>query len=221
MLAVAVVVLATAFSSVLVQTVYLTGDSIMAKNEQGLVLAATASSSLGWGQYLGQYSSIPVLSSRSYTEQGRFNTIANTIRSGDFCQTNSIVIGFGHNDGSSGSVDNGRQVATERRQPYEIQGSHPCCVLGTPSNDWFNGEIVAGPRFVGYAQTAASRTGATYIDHYDYTAQAHNKLGQSAVAPFFPVDHTHTSPAGANVAAKAFVRGIFFSSSALKSKVKW
>jgi rhamnogalacturonan acetylesterase len=89
----------------------------------------------------------------------------------------------------------------------------------TPSNDWSNGQIVAGPRFVGYAKTAASRTGVTYVDHYAYVAQAFNKLGQSATSAFFPVDHTHTSPAGANVVAQAFVRGLLCGSSTLKSKV--
>ncbi|KAG7099621.1 hypothetical protein E1B28_001449 [Marasmius oreades] len=228
--------------------------------EEGLGLAVTVSLvqfdfhtkptiPIGWGQYLGQYLSAPVVnhavagrSSRSYTDEGRFNTLANEVQSGDF-----VVIEFGHNDGTSGSVDNGRQVAVGdgydttstvvnsagqsiviHTFPYYIQnavnlfkskGAIPIISSQTPSNDWSNGAIVAGPRFVGYAQTAASRTGATYIDHYGYTAQAYNKLGQSTVAPFFPVDHTHTSPAGANIVAQAFVRGILCSSNALKSKV--
>lgn len=68
---------------------------------------------LGWGQYLGQYLSIPVVndaiagrSARSYTDEGRFDTLINTVKSGDF-----VVIEFGHNDGLSGAVDNGREDA--------------------------------------------------------------------------------------------------------------
>ncbi|KAF9254999.1 rhamnogalacturonan acetylesterase [Marasmius fiardii PR-910] len=238
------IVLATTFASALGQTVYLTGDSTMARNGGG---AGTGS----WGQYLGQYLSIPVVnnaiagrSSRSYTDEGRFTAVANTVKPGDF-----VVIEFGHNDGLSGAVDNGRQVAVGdgydttstvvnsagnsiviHTFPFYIQnaitllqskGAIPIVSSQTPTNDWTNGAIplTPGPRFVAYAQTAASRTGATYINHYAYTAQAYNKLGQSAVAPFFPVDHTHTSPAGANVVAQAFVRGILCSSSALKSRV--
>lgn len=112
--------------------------------------------------------------------------------------------------------------------PYYIQnavnslkskGAIPIVSSQTPSNDWSNGAIVAPNRFVGYAQTSASRTGVTYINHYGYVAQAFKRIGQSNVAPYFPVDHTHTSPTGANVVAAAFVRGLLCSSNALKSKV--
>jgi rhamnogalacturonan acetylesterase len=67
----------------------------------------------GWGQYLAQYLTLPVVnlaiagrSSRSYTDEGRFTTLINSAKAGDY-----VVIEFGHNDGSSGSVDNGRQTA--------------------------------------------------------------------------------------------------------------
>lgn len=68
---------------------------------------------VGWGQYLGQYLSVPVVndavagrSARSYSDEGHFTTLINTVKSGHF-----VLIEFGHNDGSSGSVDNGRQDA--------------------------------------------------------------------------------------------------------------
>ena len=67
----------------------------------------------GWGQYVGQYLSVPVVnmaiggtSARSFTEGGHFTTIIDTVKAGDF-----VVIEFGHNDGTSGAVDNGRQDA--------------------------------------------------------------------------------------------------------------
>lgn len=112
--------------------------------------------------------------------------------------------------------------------PYYIQnavnslkakGAIPIVSSQTPSNVWSGNAIAAGPRFVGYAQTAASRTSVTYVNHYGYVAQAFNKLGQTATTLFFPVDHTHTSPAGANVVAQAFVRGLLCGNSALKGKV--
>lgn len=50
---------------------------------------------LGWGQYLGQYLNISVQndaiagrSARSYTDEGRFTTIINTVKAGDF-----VVVG--------------------------------------------------------------------------------------------------------------------------------
>jgi rhamnogalacturonan acetylesterase len=67
----------------------------------------------GWGQYLGQYLTIPVVnraiagrSSRSYTDEGRFDDLLDTVQPNDF-----VIIEFGHNDGTSGNVDNGRQCA--------------------------------------------------------------------------------------------------------------
>lgn len=44
-------------------------------------------------------------SARSYTEEGRFTTLINTAKAGDFA-----VIEFGHNDGTA-NPDNGRQDA--------------------------------------------------------------------------------------------------------------
>ena len=45
-------------------------------------------------------------SARSYTDEGRFDTLISQAAKGDY-----VVIEFGHNDGSAGSVDNGRQDA--------------------------------------------------------------------------------------------------------------
>ncbi|CAA7262811.1 unnamed protein product [Cyclocybe aegerita] len=224
------------------QTVYLAGDSTMARNGGG-------SGSDGWGQYLGQYLSIPVVnsaiagrSSRSYTDQGRFDTLINTVKAGDF-----VVLEFGHNDGLSGATDNGRQVAfgpdygttatvttssgtsiVIHTFSYYIQnavnalkakGAIPIVSSQTPSNYWTGNAISAPPRFVEYARLSASRTGVTYVDHFAYVADSYGALGQSTVVTYFPVDNTHTSPAGANVVAQAFVRGLTCGGSALASKV--
>ncbi|KAK7465405.1 hypothetical protein VKT23_005383 [Stygiomarasmius scandens] len=197
--------LALCVPSILGQTVRLAGDSTMAKGGGG-------SGTDGWGQYLGQYLNLPVVnnaiagrSARSYTDEGRFTTLINSAQRGDY-----VVIEFGHNDGLSGAVDNGRQDAfgdgydttatvttstgasiTIHSFPFYIQnavtalqakGAIPIVSSQTPDNIWSGNVIGAGPRFVGYAQTAASRTGAQYIDHYDYVAQAYDKLGQSTVS---------------------------------------
>ncbi|PPQ73100.1 hypothetical protein CVT24_009436 [Panaeolus cyanescens] len=225
------------------QTVYLAGDSTMAKGGGGFT------GSDGWGQYLGQFLNIPVVnmaiggrSARSFTEEGRFNTIINTVKSGDF-----VVIEFGHNDGSAGAVDNGRQSAVGdgydttaivtksdgstvliHSFPYYVQnainalkakGAIVISSSQTPNNTWENGVIAAPPRFVGYAQIVASRTGITYINHYAYVVQAFKRIGQNNVAAYFPVDHTHTTPAGANAVAVAFVRGLLCSNNPLRSKL--
>ncbi|TVY38922.1 Rhamnogalacturonan acetylesterase, partial [Lachnellula cervina] len=65
----------------------------------------------GWGVYLPYSLTLTVVndaiagrSARSYTDEGRFTTLANTVSSGDF-----VIIEFGHNDGGSLTpTDNGR-----------------------------------------------------------------------------------------------------------------
>lgn len=65
----------------------------------------------------------------------------------------------------------------------------------------------------------AGNNSLVYIDHYDYVAQAYEAIGETTVDTFYPVDHLHTSPTGANVVAEAFVRGLLCSESTLKNFV--
>jgi len=224
------------------QTVYLAGDSTMAPGGGG-------SGTDGWGQYLGQYLTIPVVndaiagrSARSYTDEGRFTTLINTVKKGDF-----VIIEFGHNDGLSGAVDNGREDAfgdvynttatvTEADGStlvihtftfymqnaivsLKAKGATVIVSSQTPDNIWSGTTIAAGPRFVLYAQEVAATNAVTYVDHYDYVAQAYDEIGETAVTAWYPIDHTHTLPAGAQVVAQAFVRGLLCGSSTLEAKV--
>ncbi|KAJ7597493.1 rhamnogalacturonan acetylesterase [Mycena floridula] len=224
------------------QTVYLAGDSTMAKGGGG-------SGTDGWGQYLAQYLTLPVVNSaiagrsaRSYTDEGRFATLISTVKSGDF-----VVIEFGHNDGLSGAVDNGREDAfgddvsvtstvTEADGTTEVihtfnfyiqnavnslkaKGANVIVSSQTPDNIWTGNAIGAAPRFQLYASEAASRTAVSYVDHYAYVAQAYDKIGETTVNTFYPIDHTHTSVTGANIVAQAFVRGLLCGNSTLKSRI--
>ncbi|KDR80351.1 hypothetical protein GALMADRAFT_62518 [Galerina marginata CBS 339.88] len=235
-------ILAAVASLVAGQTVYLAGDSTMAKGGGG---AGTD----GWGQSLAQYLTLPVVnmavagrSARSYSDEGRFTTLINTVKAGDF-----VIIEFGHNDGSAGAVDNGRQdapgsdfagTATVKTSTgasivihtfnfyiqnavtaLQAKGAIPIVSSQTPDDIWANGMITPAGRFVGFAQLAASRTGVTFVDHYNFVAQLYGSLGQTKVMTFYPIDHTHTSPTGANVVAQAFVRGLSCGGSALSKKL--
>jgi rhamnogalacturonan acetylesterase len=65
----------------------------------------------GWGLYLSYYVNLTVVndaiagrSARSFTREGRFTSMAASVKSGDY-----VVIEFGHNDGGSLTpTDNGR-----------------------------------------------------------------------------------------------------------------
>ncbi|KAJ6503373.1 rhamnogalacturonan acetylesterase [Mycena vitilis] len=153
---------------------------------------------------------------------------------------------FGHNDATSGAVDNGKQDAvgdgynitstvTAANQLDQGQGwnthhmfarifplqrrSHYFLASVTPDNIWTGNTIAAGGRFVTYAQSIGVDTSIAYVDHYNYVAQAYNKLGQTAVTAFYPIDHLHTSAAGALVVSEAFVRGLLCGNSTLRNFV--
>lgn len=212
-------------------TVYLCGDSTMARNTNGV--------EDGWGQYISKYLTLSTVnraiggrSARSYTNEGRFAAVADAVRPGDI-----VVIEFGHNDGGSPtSNDNGRSdcpgagtetcVSDKTGETvytfvfYVVQAARLFLERGatvvlssqTPNNQWefgtWNG---AAPRFVGYQATAARALAdprVTFVDHFAAVSKGFLRLGSGPVNAFFPNDHTHTSPAGADFVAKAFAQAI-------------
>jgi rhamnogalacturonan acetylesterase len=213
-------------------TVYLCGDSTMAKN------GANDGDTDGWGQYIGEYITVTAVnkaiggrSARSYWNEGRFSAVADVVQSGDI-----VVIEFGHNDGGSPeSDDNGRSdcpgAGTETCISdatgetvytfvfYVIQAAKLMLAKGatvilssqTPNNLWETGSFVSSPpRFVGYQKTAATAlgTGVSFVDHYQAVSNMYKKLGNSATNALYPNDHTHTSPDGADLSAQAFAEAI-------------
>lgn len=80
----------------------------------------------------------------------------------------------------------------------------------TPNNVWEGGKFNGAPsRFVGYAKTAAGNVkGASFVDHFQATANAYLKAGSVKVNAMYPKDHTHTSPEGADLVAQAFVEAV-------------
>ncbi|PFH49683.1 carbohydrate esterase family 12 protein [Amanita thiersii Skay4041] len=224
------------------QTVYLAGDSTMA-------LGGGGSGTQGWGVFLPQFLTIPVVndaiggeSARSFSDEGRFTNLVSSVRRGDF-----VIIEFGHNDATSGAIDNGKQdavgdgynitsiVTTANGTQILIhsfafyienavdsllqKGAVPIISSLTPDNIWSNGSIAPGGRFVTYAESIGLRRNITYINHFGYTAQAYNQLGQTTTTTFYPNDHLHTNSDGALVVAEAFVRGLLCSESLLRLKV--
>ncbi|KAF2191043.1 carbohydrate esterase family 12 protein [Zopfia rhizophila CBS 207.26] len=212
------------------QTVYLAGDSTMAK---------ASGATQGWGEYLKYSLSLSVSnkaiggrSSRSYTVEGRFQAIVDIVQPNDI-----VVIEFGHNDGGGLSTDNGRsvcpgagsetctstyngQTVTVLTYPaYLINAGKALVAKGakviisspTPNNPWESGTFSYTPsRFTTYSKSAAGQIGsnAMFIDHGQYTANIFQTLGKTKVDSFFPNDHTHMSPAGADTVNRAFVKAV-------------
>lgn len=90
----------------------------------------------------------------------------------------------------------------------KAKGAIPIISSQTPDNIWNGSVIAAPPEFVSDAQIAAMQTSVIYVDHYDYVATQYESIGETTVDTFYPMDHLHTSPAGANVVAQAFARGL-------------
>ncbi|KUJ09664.1 SGNH hydrolase [Mollisia scopiformis] len=211
--------------------VYLAGDSTMA-------LGGGGTSTQGWGVYL-PYSlkdvtvvndAVAGRSARSYTDEGRFTTLVNTVASGDW-----VIIEFGHNDGGSLSpTDNGRSdcvgsgsetcttaagVVVQTYVTYLTNAAKALLAKGakviisspTPDNTCESGTCSYTPsRFTAYCKDVVENAGngASFVDHGQYVANEFNALGATVVNSYYPKDHTHTSPIGANVVAAAFMKGL-------------
>ncbi len=171
-------------------------------------------------------------SARSYTNEGRFTEIEKLLVSGDI-----VVIEFGHNDGGSptsasdnarsdcGGTGNevcisgatGEKVYTFNHyveaaaRSFIAKGAKVIVSSQTPNNVWETGTYSSAPsRFVAYAALAAKNvgTGASFLDHFQAVAALYLKLGSAKTNALYPSDHTHTSPAGADLVAQAFVQAI-------------
>lgn len=216
-------------------TIFLCGDSTMAAR------GANDGATDGWGAYFGRYATTAVVnraiggrSARSFTDEGRFQAVANEVKAGDI-----VLIEFGHNDGGSPrSNDNGRSACpgsgtetcvsdktgqTVYTFPFYIvqaarlltgRGATVVLSTQTPNNLWEGGTYYggAGPRFVdlmAYAHRALAmpdRIG--FVDHYQAVANTYRRLGNQATNALYPRDHTHTSPQGADLVAQAFAQAI-------------
>jgi len=99
---------------------------------------------------------------------------------------------------------------------FQSKGATVIISSATPNNVWETGTFTySANRFVTYASDAAKAAGATFVDHGLYTAQLYKNAGATTVDSYYPNDHTHTSPAGAKVVARAFVLAVKATSSTL------
>ena len=173
-------------------------------------------------------------SSRSFTREGHFDEIIEAVQPNDIV----IIEFGHNDGGSLSSTDNGRSVCggagvetcqttyngtaeTVQTFPYYLtqagkaiiaKGGKVIMSSQTPNNPWEGGSFVYtdGGRFVEYAKDVSKALGnsSIYVDHGAYTANYWKSIGKAATDKLFPQDHTHTSPAGADAVAKAFVKGL-------------
>jgi lysophospholipase L1-like esterase len=79
-----------------------------------------------------------------------------------------------------------------------------------PRNDWKEGKVIRynGSGYGLWAKQTAESTAAIFIDLNSITADTYDSMGQEAVKPLFPNEHTHTSREGAAINAASVVKGI-------------
>ncbi|OWP04410.1 hypothetical protein B2J93_4415 [Marssonina coronariae] len=224
-------------------TLYLAGDSTMAKARDG-------SPTTGWGPFL-PYSmkdisvvnlAIGGRSARSYTEEGRFKTLIEKLLPGDY-----VVMSFGHNDGGGLSkTDNGRSACagsgsetcttpegkivqtyvtylTNAAKEMVAKGATVIVSSPTPKNICNSGTCsYTPPRWVEYSQKVVANTGpkASFVDHGLYVANEYLKLGKAKVDTFYPVDYTHPNADGSTLIAGLFVKAVLCSNNVLAPFIK-
>lgn len=166
-------------------------------------------------------------SSRTFITEGRWERITSRLKKGDI-----VIMQFGHNDAgplddtarARGSIrgigDDSARIYNPIRKMNETvysfgaymrryiretkaAGAIPIVCSPIPRNDWKNGKVVRSPQsYGGWAKSVAEAEGVAFMDLNDIIATRYEAMGPEAVKPFFPVDHTHTDKAGAQLNAE-------------------
>jgi rhamnogalacturonan acetylesterase len=167
-------------------------------------------------------------SSRSYLTAGHWDRVLKLIRPGDF-----VVMQFGHNDGGGANSARGSlhgngdqtQAVTVAGSPETVhtygwylrryiadikaKGATPMVCSLIPRNIWAGGKVRrATGSYATWAAEAAKQAGAQFIDLNSIIADHYDQLGEAAVKPLFPHEHTHTSWHGAVLNAQCFIEGL-------------
>ena len=219
-------------------TIFVVGDS-----------TASNGPNLGWGSHFGNYFDLTKVnvanraiagrSSRSYMDEGHWDTTLAEIKAGDY-----VLLQWGQNDGGDlggagsknargdlrGDGDATQDVAqtvgpksgqTETIHTYGwynrkyvadilAKGATPMFLSMTVHNTW-KPDASGTPRierertFNPVMQALAAELHLAYIDMASIEAARLEATGQEKTALLFPIDHTHTSPEGAELNAQSVV----------------
>jgi lysophospholipase L1-like esterase len=89
------------------------------------------------------------------------------------------------------------------------KGARPIVMSLTVRNEWTDGKV---ERHVGryreWGREIARVANVEFVDLTGIIAARYEKRGQASVADFFPIDSTHTNPAGADFNASCVVAGL-------------
>ena len=170
-------------------------------------------------------------SSRTFYTEGLWQSVLDDLKPGDF-----VLIQFGHNDGGAPDKDRARGslhgIGDESQeftmpdgkkevvhtfgwymrkfiQDTKAKGATPIVVSLTVRNIWTDGHVERGPGEYGkWSAEIAQAEGTPFIDLTSAIADRYETMGREKVSSFFPQDHTHTSPQGADLNASLVVAGL-------------
>jgi lysophospholipase L1-like esterase len=163
-------------------------------------------------------------SSRTFQTEGLWNKVLADLKPGDF-----VLIQFGHNDGGPPDKDRARgslpglgDEAKEFTMPdghketvqtfgwymrkfiadTRAKGANPVVLSLTVRNIWKDGKVERGSgMFSKWSEQLAQAEHVPFVDVTNAVADQYEKLGETKVKELFSTDHTHTSPAGAEINA--------------------
>lgn len=172
-------------------------------------------------------------SSRTFITEGLWDKVLSDMKAGDY-----VLIQFGHNDAGAindasrarGSlpgtgeetqaIDNLLTGKPEVVHTYgwymrkliadtRARGATPIVLSLTVRNIWKDGKVERGSgRFGQWAAEVAKSENVTFLDLTTIIADRYEKMGEQNVKEMFGPDHTHTSPAGAELNASLVVAGL-------------
>jgi lysophospholipase L1-like esterase len=170
-------------------------------------------------------------SSRTFVMEGLWDKVLADLKAGDY-----VLIQFGHNDGGPPDKDRARGslpgLGDEEKEvtmpdghkevvrtfgwymrkfvaDTRAKGAHPMILSLTVRNIWKDGKVERGSgQFSQWSEALARAEHVPFIDVTNAVADQYEKLGEEKVKELFSTDHTHTSPAGADLNAATVVAGI-------------
>jgi len=172
-------------------------------------------------------------SSRTFITEGLWDKVLSEMKRGDF-----VLIQFGHNDAGAindatrargslpGTGEDTQEIDNLLTKKHEVvhtygwymrkmiadtkaKGATPIVLSLTVRNIWKEGHVERGPgKFGRWAAEVASSQQVTFIDVTTLIADKYEELGEEKVRDLFATDHTHTSPAGAELNASLVVTGL-------------
>jgi xylan 1,4-beta-xylosidase len=181
-------------------------------------------------------------SSRTFITEGLWSKVLGEMKRGDF-----VLIQFGHNDGGAindatrargslpGTGEETQEIDNLLTKQHEVvhtygwymrkmiadtktKGAVPIVLSLTVRNIWKDGHVERGSgNFGPWAAEVANSRQVIFIDVTKLIADKYEQLGEEKVKDLFATDHTHTSPAGAELNAAIVVDAIKRLKSPLKS----